>query len=178
VLASFEGPTDKQSPNLVASGGVGLVFGAEVAVTLFTDRLTVPSQVAALCSDAAGFSCWRAFFLYANGKIGTISHSGSQLATLGAASVGTANGDAAADAAAIAKEVAASFANASSSASATGGGGASATDFRVIQVGCAVLMLLPCCSAVKASFACCLRSLKCTVSTFCGISHCTRQMRL
>jgi hypothetical protein len=138
VLASSEGPTDKQQgqarDNVMASSvGVGLVFGSEVAVTLFTERLMVPAQVAALCSDAAGFSCWRAFFLYANGKMGTMSHSGSHLATLGAASVGAASGDAAADAAAIAKEVATSFANAMPVPAAINIG-ANTADFRVLQV--------------------------------------------
>jgi hypothetical protein len=135
VLAAFEGPTDKQTPPPVsllplAPAGVGLIFSSDVATTLFADRLTVPAQVASLCSDAAGFSCWRAYFLYANGKMRTMSHSGSHLAALGAASVGAANGDAAADAAAIAKEVAASFASSMAPPSA----GANTADFRVLQV--------------------------------------------
>lgn len=147
MLAASEGSTAQQyaSSAVADAGGAAtaaatgplppLVFDSDVAVALFTDRLTSPPQVASLCADVAGFGCWRAFFLYTNGKLKNVSHSGFNLAALGAASVAVADSpeaNAAADAAAIAKEVAAHFASAlpaptSHRSGATGG------DFRVLQ---------------------------------------------
>ena len=154
VLAASEGSTFQQ--HLVAAGGVSapapsadapatpLVFKAEVALALFSECLASPEPVAALCSDAAGFGCWRAFFLYANGKLKNVSHNGFNLSALGTVSVAdSADDSAASDAAEITKEVVSHFATAlpvptSIRPGSTGG------DFRVLQASAGrVCLLIP-----------------------------------